>query len=767
MPVLTTYPGVYIEEIPSGVHTITGVATSITAFVGRALRGPVNQPVTITSFADYQRTFGGLWQLSSMSFAVRDFFENGGSLAIIVRAFNPAAPAAAAAAVGADVGAQQLFATLPGFLTPTPASVAAAGKNALPSPPKSAASQTAVDDVVTAARVPGTTVQSVVDAFQKAVDASAKAANDAAAAAVAAAGAKTTPAPTAADVAKAAQPAAGTTPSAAAAAVAKAAIDAVAATTPAPQTVLDAVNKAAAAPDPDLAPVLAAAKVATAPGGKDVPVLLHAQAGANPTPAQTVLTAAADAKIAGKPTATAQEIVTAVETAFGTDLPTPGPVPSQSAKARIVLGRLTLEAAGEGSWGRNLRARVDALSGVKGLSGDQRNAIADGLGVSIGDVFTLTVHENGGATEQFANVTVLPSIRRIDKILESSAFVRVAGAPGTAPPPPSAGDMPTKDPWPDGDGSSTPPIGGSDGGPLEAKDIIDTGGINGLFSLAKADLFNILVIPPPVPGDDAAYKQIVPAAVKYCEDRRAFMIIDPPSAWTSIGAVTQAAQSSPPVTQAASNHAAIYFPTLRKGNPLAKNQIQDFPPSGSVAGIYARTDAQRGVWKAPAGLEATLTDTVGLALEMNDLENGELNQLGVNCLRIKPAVGPVVWGARTAAGDDRLASEWKYIPVRRTALFLEESLYRGTQWVVFEPNDEPLWSQIRLNVGAFMQSLFRQGAFQGLTPKDAYFVHCDSTTTTQNDINNGIVNIIVGFAPLKPAEFVVIQIQQIAGQIKT
>jgi uncharacterized protein len=105
--------------------------------------------------------------------------------------------------------------------------------------------------------------------------------------------------------------------------------------------------------------------------------------------------------------------------------------------------------------------------------------------------------------------------------------------------------------------------------------------------------------------------------------------------------------------------------------------------------------------------------------------------------------------------------------VRRVALFLEESLYRGTQWVVFEPNDEPLWAQIRLNVGAFMNDLFRKGAFQGKTPTEAYFVKCDKETTTQNDIDQGIVNILVGFAPLKPAEFVIIQIQQMAGQIQT
>jgi len=144
-----------------------------------------------------------------------------------------------------------------------------------------------------------------------------------------------------------------------------------------------------------------------------------------------------------------------------------------------------------------------------------------------------------------------------------------------------------------------------------------------------------------------------------------------------------------------------------------------------------------------------------------------LNPLGINCLRTFPVYGTVVWGARTIDGNDQRGSEWKYVPVRRMALFLEESLYRGTQWVVFEPNDEPLWAQIRLNIGAFLQGLFRQGAFQGKSAKEAYFVKCDRETTTQADINLGIVNILVGFAPLKPAEFVVLKIQQIAGDIPT
>jgi phage tail sheath protein FI len=185
-----------------------------------------------------------------------------------------------------------------------------------------------------------------------------------------------------------------------------------------------------------------------------------------------------------------------------------------------------------------------------------------------------------------------------------------------------------------------------------------------------------------------------------------------------------------------------------------------------VAGLYARTDGDRGVWKAPAGTEASLIGVQALSYQLNDRENGSLNPLGVNCLRSFPVYGAVSWGARTLRGADQMTSEYKYVPVRRLALFLEESLYRGTQWVVFEPNDEPLWAQIRLNLGAFMNSLFRQGAFQGKTPREAYLVKCDRETTTQDDINRGVVNILVAFAPLKPAEFVVIRIQQLAGQIQ-
>jgi phage tail sheath protein FI len=245
------------------------------------------------------------------------------------------------------------------------------------------------------------------------------------------------------------------------------------------------------------------------------------------------------------------------------------------------------------------------------------------------------------------------------------------------------------------------------------------------------------------------------------------LVIDPPSGWKSIAAAEAGVNTvRGAVGNDGARNAVMYFPRLRMADPLSENRLADFAPCGAMAGIMARTDAQRGVWKAPAGLDASFAGVPEFTYKLTDGENGRLNQLGLNCLRSFPVTGNVVWGARTLAGADRLASEWKYLPVRRTALFIEESLYRGTQWVVFEPNDEPLWAQIRLNIGAFMQNLFRQGAFQGRSPREAYFVKCDRETTTQNDINLGIVNILVGFAPLKPAEFVVITIQQMAGEIE-
>jgi phage tail sheath protein FI len=286
----------------------------------------------------------------------------------------------------------------------------------------------------------------------------------------------------------------------------------------------------------------------------------------------------------------------------------------------------------------------------------------------------------------------------------------------------------------------------------------------GLYALEDADLFNILCIPRAAELGATDLTAVVSDAQSYCEERRAFMIVDLPEAIDNMEEARDWLDQNAGLRH---RNAAAYFPRPRIPDPLNSFRLKNVGASGTVAGLYARTDAARGVWKSPAGIEGGLRNAPDLAYKLTDAENGQLNPLGLNCLRNFDIHGNVCWGARTLMGADQQASDWKYLPVRRVALFIEESLYRGTQWVVFEPNDEPLWAQIRLNVGAFMNGLFRQGAFQGSTPREAYLVKCDKETTTQADINRGVVNILVGFAPLKPAEFVIIQIQQLAGQIET
>jgi len=586
MPITPTYPGVYIEEVPSGVRTITGVATSITAFVGRTMRGPTNEARRIASFGDFQSVFGGLWEKSSLGFSVRDFYANGGSEAYIVRLYR------------AEPGEQP-------------------------------------------------------DTFR-----------------------------------------------------------------------------------PNFAKL---------------------------------------------------EI----------------PTDDNNNALRLI-------ARSEGAWGNNLRARVEyppptiaeAAASILGLD----SANADRL-------FNLLVRDTRtGDTEQFQNVTVAESPRRVDRVLESgSRLVRVEQLPSPSDPtdpasvpprplehlpppqppapPGSAIRPPRRDVWSDrydpavaGDVDTNVKVAddaqASDGINLMDEDFIGDGkeaSKQGLFALDKTDLFNLLCIPPYLdpPGidDPDVSPELISAAAGYCEKRRAMLLVDAPRSWRSVEDAEGDPTANPPTGVAGvgtrSKNAAVFFPRLRQPNPLRNNFVEEFVPSGAVAGVFARTDTQRGVFKAPAGLEAGLANVRQLSVSLTDPENGRLNPKGVNSLRAMPAVGPVVWGARTLQGDDRLASEWKYIPIRRLALYMEESLYRGTQWVVFEPNDEPLWAQIRLNVGAFMHNLFRQGAFQGASARDAYFVKCDGETTTQNDRNLGIVNILVGFAPLKPAEFVIIKIQQIAGEIET
>jgi uncharacterized protein len=624
MPVTPTYPGVYIEEVPSGVRTITGVATSITAVIGRTRWGPVNEPVPVNSFADFERYFGGLWPESTVGFALRDFYLNGGGQALVVRLFHPDFPTEEARLAALE---------------------AATGE-----------AQEAAEAVAEAAE----------DAVEGATEAE--------------------------DVAAAAE--------------------------------AEAVAAGAAGP----AAQAAADAVAGAARGAVVE-------GATP---QDI----ADVAVAAVPEAVAAAAA---------------PLAPRT-RATLTVGGLSLEAADPGSWGNGMRARIDH-------------------DVRPGDDSLFNLSLRNGATgeiETIRNVSVQSNhARRVDRVLEvESRFVRTAGPLPDTRPTESGAVAAGADPF--GSATSTGVLvtgEASDGDPLITADF--TGSETdktGIYAFEKADLFNLLCIPPYAPGTDVA-TSLWGTAAAYCLRKRAMLLVDPPEGWRSKDAArgdgvnTGVASLMSSIGTDSARNAALYFPRILAANPLREDRLDEFVPSGAVAGVIARTDGQRGVWKAPAGLDASLTGVLGLTVPLTDPENGELNPLGVNCLRARPAAGRVVWGARTLQGDDRLASEWKYVPVRRTALFIEESLYRGTQWVVFEPNDEPLWAQIRLNVGAFMHSLFRQGAFQGTTPRAAYLVKCDSETTTQDDINRGIVNILVGFAPLKPAEFVIIKIQQLAGQV--
>jgi phage tail sheath protein FI len=436
---------------------------------------------------------------------------------------------------------------------------------------------------------------------------------------------------------------------------------------------------------------------------------------------------------------------------------------------------LVVYAASEGAWGNNLQVGVDAPAGIP--SGAFNLAVREVTPGTPGQVV---------ASEVFRNLSMDPASPNyvVDVVNNGSALIRLKAPalpslPGTfgALRPTGAGNA--TDPAVLGDGRnlgspSTTFVqlaNGDDGSaPDDTALIGDAVAKTGMFALDAIEpfVFNLMCIPAAANLPDQG-KNVYAKAQAYCGKKRAFLIVDIPKSTATVNTTNpNSAVSwlrSIGLADNSAPNSAAYFPRLVIPDPLNGSRPRDVGSSGTLAGVYARTDSTRGVWKAPAGTDATLRGA-SVAVTIGDLDNGTLNPLGLNVLRNLPVFGNVSWGARTLVGADQLASEWKYIPVRRTALYIEESLYEGLKWVVFEPNDEPLWAQIRLNVGAFMQNLFRQGAFQGSTPRDAYFVKCDKTTTTQNDIDRGIVNILVGFAPLKPAEFVVIQIQQMAGQIQ-
>lgn len=296
---------------------------------------------------------------------------------------------------------------------------------------------------------------------------------------------------------------------------------------------------------------------------------------------------------------------------------------------------------------------------------------------------------------------------------------------------------------------------GSDGDPI----INEQPYINGLTLLDDKEDVSLICIP------GVSSPSLFGEAINYCNNAvhrplsDCFFIGDMPQDYDTV----EEAQGFVSGISPKNSYGAVYLPWLYMNDPTgASSQPIVVPPSGFVAGMYAKTDATRGVWKAPAGTAAAVAGASGLVVSMTDVEQGLLNPTPyhVNVIREFAASGRVIWGARTITSD----TEWNYIPVRRMAILLRVSIYRGIQWAVFEPNDVPLWAALRLNITSFMMTLYRRGAFQGSTPSQAFFVKCDSETTTQDDVNAGIVNIQVGFAPLKPAEFVVVQISQKAGQ---
>ncbi|NHZ78592.1 phage tail sheath family protein [Massilia sp. CCM 8695] len=440
----------------------------------------------------------------------------------------------------------------------------------------------------------------------------------------------------------------------------------------------------------------------------------------------------------------------------------PAPVDATLRSHAILrAGALTLRARDPGTWGNALQARVDHEL----LSGDPHS-------------FNLSVRDSvTGHVEVFRNVSLGASHpRRIDLVLCSvSRLVTVSGElpaerpAGNPRPADEHGDA-----WDSGAASNTRVAAADRAGtelPLTLADFIGSGKLAaraGLYALARTDLFNLLCIPPYLDNggdllDGGVDDALVAEAGAYCELRRAMLLVDPPPAWNSVDNAVEGVAA----LGTSSRNAALFFPRLLQAVEQRSGALTRLVPCGAVAGIIARTDHQRGVWKAPVGMDTTLVGVPGLSVPVNDGDGTMLNSLGINCLRTMPGAGRIVWGARTLHDDDPDGAQCKGMPVRRTALFIEESVVRGTRWAAFEPNDDQLWAQVRLNIHAFMVGLFRQGAFQGKAPHEAFFVSCGPETTTQDDVEHGVVNITVGFAPLKASQFVLVHVQQAAGQVRS
>ncbi len=751
MPINPTYPGVYVQEIPSGVRTIVGVSTSVTAFIGSAKSGPINKATHILSYSDFERRFGGLSGDSEMSYAVRQFFSNGGSDAWIVRVAKNAVAATRTLQNATSQYVLQITAIDEGktgneievrvdYKTANPASTfnLSLGDETYLDLSMNSNDARYVEDIINGVSKLAQ-VKRVVDSLT-----------------LSGLGTGTSQSGVLTDV----------------------------------NTLLDANHNQLriSVNGSDPVSVIIALPITGANAAARLTKLCNS--------IQTTVQAAAsgDTALSGftcAPNADDNRIVmTSGQSGEASSVRVLAGIKNDAA-GRLKLGTINggvetdavsvirpVEAPDHGTL---TSGTITTLTGIP-ASGTQSFYIGiDGYGPDIVDLgttaaagATLSDKLQDIATRIQTQVRALkasnPSYMNFTCTVAASTLVLASGSRGTG----SivtvnkvTGDDLADDLKLLSDATVTQPtncmLQGGNEEPFTAAEayniyIGSRADREGIYALESVDIFNLLCLP------GVTDSGILADADSYCQERRAFMIVDAPHDEKNPSDMVSVISGT---ALPKSDHAAVYYPWTVIADPLKGGKPRSCAPCGTIAGLYARTDSARGVWKAPAGTDATLTGVQDVDYLLTDLENGTLNPLGVNCVRIFPVFGAVAWGARTLRGADQMASEYKYVPIRRLALFLEESLYRGTKWVVFEPNDEPLWAQIRLNIGAFMHSLFRQGAFQGQTPKEAYFVKCDKETTTQDDINKGIVNIVVGFAPLKPAEFVIIQIQQIAGQIQT
>jgi phage tail sheath protein FI len=757
MAVSVSYPGVYIQEVPSGSRAIAGVPTSIAAFVGYTGRGPVDEARQIFSFADFERAFGGLDVDSDLSYAVNHFFLNGGGICWIVRiAENAEAGSVDMETTGGTV-----------TLTVTASSEGVWGNNLLLSVDYATA-----DPVNTF----NLTVTEIGERNGRLVPLRTETHRNLSMNDRAATYARDTvnAASDLVELTDADLP--GTTAGTSVSGVTLADGDVTALTEDTrrlnvsvdggPMTeirLFDGVNDLA---NVDALATRIAERVNIIDGVAGFTCtnnagVLECQSGTSGRRSSVTFRNAASQNAAVAlelgVTNSGREVAGAAETRPAASGTTGGRIEDFSAVTISDLDPVTANLVDLDSAGAVVGSPIETLtielSPVPATLSAARAQIQAGLVGSANPAFSAARVEIVDDALVIVPGSSVPGLGftfegdGADALLLSTGsvdFVNIAAyQPGV------------------GLSKSAQVAGqlGSDGTPPSGTAQITGSRADktGIFALEDADIFNILCIPGV--HDIAALGE----AIVYAEERRSMMIVDIDP---NVNTLDEARDwiNDGINTSLKSNNAAAYFPRIHLADPVQNGRLRSFPNSGLMAGLWARTDNQRGIWKAPAGIDAGLRGVQALDYVLSDPENGVLNPLGLNCLRTFPVYGTVGWGARTLVGADARASEWKYIPVRRTALFIEESLYRGTQFAVFEPNDEPLWSQIRLAVGSFMNNLFRQGAFQGSSPREAYFVKCDSTTTTQADIDLGIVNISVGFAPLKPAEFVIISIQQIAGQ---